>query len=594
MHWFKYLIISCCVLILGCTLDQKDSDKELKESKEMVESSDVNTQYLSDVMYSLSSVNQGLEERTKSQWNALNKIKTSNPTNPYTTILTALYKDFDKDIRELQELIKSLDDKIATEASMENVGNIDIESTNRFLVNSNDGLRLESKLTDLNRRITSYELHTHVDRIAKNESIDYSVGFIKKFIENFSGNNTKFNLEKNIREAPVPNLYFDETFTESWLEYKFKDVPALGTRTIFAQLTTDLKNLKFHLLSSMVVAAQVSTSSQIYYYPVIQENAVALAPGELFEAQISLGAFDPNASLAGNENIPTEYYVGTYTEEFNQAIAELEARNNEGKMSAGGPNGIAFKNWPFTVRRYQLYPLQQNDMGFAVYNEKAGRGRAITGAVKRGDYWFPFELEYAVETPSNASYLLQKMNVMFAGVSNPIEVSLGGAQVSSASFSCGSVSGSGVSYTIKPSSPGGYEKVCTLTIKGRDKGREVSSSFPVRVRDFPVPAARLKSLPVGDTKMTRGQVCSFSSSSIVATPDENSLAALFDAKFEVLSWDATMSFNGQTPQVIDPVSIAAKCVDPDVIGSTITIYNIKAKAPSGTIMDLAPISYTVK
>ena len=96
------------------------------------------------------------------------------------------------------------------------------------------------------------------------------------------------------------------------------------------------------------------------------------------------------------------------------------------------------------------------------------------------------------------------MNVMFAGVSNPIEVSLGGAQVSSASFSCGSVSGSGVSYTIKPSSPGGSEKECALTIKGMDKGREVSSSFPVRVRDFPPPAARHKSLRVGNTKMTRG------------------------------------------------------------------------------------------
>jgi hypothetical protein len=94
--------------------------------------------------------------------------------------------------------------------------------------------------------------------------------------------------------------------------------------------------------------------------------------------------------------------------------------------------------------------------------------------------------------------------------------------------------------------------------------------------------------------MTRGQVCGFSNNSIVATPDENSLAALFDVKFDVVSWDATVTLRGEMPTKATPNQIASACEEPTAVGATITVYNIKARAPSGTIVDLAPVSYSVK
>ena len=77
---------------------------------------------------------------------------------------------------------------------------------------------------------------------------------------------------------------------------------------------------------------------------------------------ISLGAYDPDAASAGGETVP-EYYVGTYTAEFTQAIADLKARNEAGEDSPGGPYAIAFEGWPFTQSAEQLAQLQKMRMG---------------------------------------------------------------------------------------------------------------------------------------------------------------------------------------------------------------------------------------
>ena len=79
----KYLFIICCILILGCLDDQKDSDKASKEDDKEQTKGDLNTQYLADVRYSLSSVNQDLDKRTHDQMAALSRIKALNPSNIY-------------------------------------------------------------------------------------------------------------------------------------------------------------------------------------------------------------------------------------------------------------------------------------------------------------------------------------------------------------------------------------------------------------------------------------------------------------------------------------------------------------------------------
>ena len=544
---------------------------------------------------SLEKTNIGIDESIESQKISVTNLAERNKNNQSIPVFQALYAELEAEIVAMEEFIAVIDGKIEKEAKGKDD---DTESTDRLLAEGKDGKDLESNLKALADMIQGYSLEERVTAIAASGELgSFPEGFVDQFVKKFAGESADYDFEGNIKGSLTYDLVVEDKDAETkvWHEYNFHGVPAIGARTILTKLVTDLKNMKKAVASFTLQGAKASTTQKVFFYPVIAPNSTFLAPGEQFEAIISLGAYDPDAAAAGGETVP-EYYVGTYTAEFAAAVAALDSSNASGEESPGGPYAVSFEGWPFTQSAEVLTELAKNADGNGVYSEAASSGGIKTGAVKRGNFWFPFETGYSVQKSGGGSYLLEKMNVMFAGVGNPITVSLGSAEVNSVSFSCGSVSrGSGENgYTVKPSSPGAGEKVCQMTIKGTDKGEAVSEQFPIRVRDFPPPAARHKSLKVGETKMTRGQVCGFSNSSIVATPDENSLAALFDVKFDVVSWDATVTLRGEMPTKASPNQIASACEEPTAVGATITVYNIKARAPSGTIVDLAPVSYSVK
>ena len=544
---------------------------------------------------SLEKTNVGIDESIESQKISVTNLAEKNKNNQSIPVFQALYAEIEAEIVVMEEFIAEIDGKIEKEAKGKDD---DTESTDRLLAEGKEGKDLEANLKELADFIQGYSLQDRVSAVAASgEFGNLPEGFVDQFVKKFAGENADYDFESNIKGSITYDLVIEdkEAETKVWHEYNFRGVPAIGARTILTKLITDLKNMKKAVASFTLQGAKASTTQKVFFYPVIAPNSTFLAPGEQFEAVISLGAYDPDAAEAGGETVP-EYYVGTYTPEFMAAIAELDSSNASGEESPGGPYAVSFEGWPFTQSAEELAELAKNADGNGVYSEAASSGGIKTGAVKRGNFWFPFETGYSVQKSGGGSYLLEKMNVMFAGVGNPITVSLGSAEVNNVSFTCGSVRrGSGDnSYIVNPGSPGGGEKVCQMTIKGTDKGEPVSEQFPIRVRDFPPPAARHKALSVGETKMTRGQVCGFSNNSIVATPDENSLAALFDVKFDVVSWDATVTLRGEMPTKATPNQIASACEEPTAVGATITVYNIKARAPSGTIVDLAPVSYSVK
>ena len=590
----KYLFIICCILILGCSDDQKDSDKASKEDDKEQTKGDWNTQYLADVRYSLSSINQNLDKRTHDQMAALSRIKASNPSNLYIPFLEILYKDLEKDIDDLENLLTSLDNKIAMEASMENIGNYDIESTNRFIVNDSEGLRLESKLTALNKRLKSYALRTQVAQVVKTESLDYSADFLRQFIEKFSGNNAEFNLEKHIRDAPFPSVYFDESTAESWLEYRFKDVPALGARTIFIQLKMDLNNLKFHLLSSMVTTASGSTMQRVIFYPVVSTNKSFFNLNEPVNVTINVGSYDPDASVTNDSTRIPEFYQGTYTAQFQAAInARDKILADGGVLDEGAKSVPSFSGWPFIEPKRELAKTPD---GSGIYTEIVKGDKTIQGAMYLDGVWYDWQTEYKLETSGDKTYQLDKLKIMFAGVTNPITVSMGAAQVTGVSCSWGKVKkiGNG-KYEITPKSvaSGRTKELRSLTAKGIDQGIPVSQEFTFEVRDFPPPTARHKGAKAGDTELTRKQVGEFKNgiSTIVATPDDNSLASLFDAKFKVVDFEIAFQMPGDGQYIVTPDKIGTMAGKLE--GATLTIRKIKAIDPSGKKVDLDSRVYIV-
>ncbi|MCW3093882.1 MAG: gliding motility protein GldM [Ferruginibacter sp.] len=180
------------------------------------------------------------------------------------------------------------------------------------------------------------------------------------------------------------------------------------------------------------------------------------------------------------------------------------------------------------------------------------------------------DVEYVVGTPGGAAVMLDKMNVFYIGVPNPITISSGsGWDKTTVSMTGGTLSGSNGNRIVNVSTPG--KASITVTADGK------RTSFDFRVKEIPSPIFKVGP---GGTRMTAG---SFKSQQYCRAELEN---FDFDAKFSVLS--ATVYFSGANfPNVqtqplsgnnLGPLSSYIQRAGP---GSSITFDNVKVQGPDG-------------
>ncbi|MEX1201731.1 MAG: GldM family protein [Ferruginibacter sp.] len=182
-----------------------------------------------------------------------------------------------------------------------------------------------------------------------------------------------------------------------------------------------------------------------------------------------------------------------------------------------------------------------------------------------------YNIEYTVGTPGGAAVMLDKMNVFYIGVDNPVTIgSPTGWDRTNVSMTGGSISGSGSKRLVKVSVLGNAS--ITVSVEGRP------STFAFRVKKIPDPIFK-----VGDGKI-RMQSVVFKQQSFCRAELEN---FDFDLKFNIVS--ATVYFSGANfPSVITRnitsnslsglTADMAKCGP----GSVISFDNIKVSGPDGT------------
>jgi gliding motility-associated protein GldM len=183
------------------------------------------------------------------------------------------------------------------------------------------------------------------------------------------------------------------------------------------------------------------------------------------------------------------------------------------------------------------------------------------------------KVEYVVGTPGGAAIMLDKMNVFYIGVDNPITVSSGsGLEKTSVVGSGCTVSGSQSSpnRTVRVSSPGN----CSITISADGK----SSKFDFRIKRIPDPVFK-----VGDGKIRMASVA-FKAQDFCRAELEN-----FDFATEYKVTSATVYFSGanfanvQTAAIngnnLGPIkALMARCGP----GSVISFDNVKVSGPDGS------------
>ena len=179
-------------------------------------------------------------------------------------------------------------------------------------------------------------------------------------------------------------------------------------------------------------------------------------------------------------------------------------------------------------------------------------------------------VEYTVGTPGGAAVMLDKMNVFYIGVDNPVTIgSPTGWDKTNVTMSGGTISGTGSNRTVRVSALG--KATITVTADGKP------STFEFRVKRIPDPVfkigsgkARIATVDFKNQDYCRAELENFD----------------FDLKFTVVS--ATVYFSGAGFPSTVPGSISSNNLAPIkslisrcMPGSSVTFVNIKVQGPDG-------------
>jgi gliding motility-associated protein GldM len=252
-------------------------------------------------------------------------------------------------------------------------------------------------------------------------------------------------LPLNIEEIPAG------TKSKTWPEFKFKQMPVAALFPVLGKMQSDAKNSYSAILN--FCAKKVGGEETIRmdsYEPVVSANKAYLIQGEKYEADIFLGAYSSQA-----DNI---------------------------RISAGGT--------PLSVQQGKAhYSTVASGLGEKKYSVSINVVNPLTKETKSYNKDFSYEVGQR-----SVAVQLEKMNVFYVGVPNPIAVSAAGV-----ASHLVKVNGNGGGMTITPGAGAGKYTV-NVTTPTNDasitvSGGGVTQSFPFRIKRIPDPNPRLGGNP---------------------------------------------------------------------------------------------------
>lgn len=183
-----------------------------------------------------------------------------------------------------------------------------------------------------------------------------------------------------------------------------------------------------------------------------------------------------------------------------------------------------------------------------------------------------FDVKYTVGTPGGAAVMLDKMNVFYVGVDNPVTIgSPTGWDKTNVTMSNGTISGSGSQRTVRVTTPGAKASINVVADKK-------SYPFEFRVKRIPDPVFKVG--PGG----TRMPTVTFKNQQFCRAELEN---FDFDVKYNVVS--ATVYFSGAGfPNVVSAslnsnnLSSLSQYMSRCAPGTSVTFDNVKVSGPDGT------------
>ncbi|THU41450.1 gliding motility protein GldM [Niastella caeni] len=369
--------------------------------------------------------------------------------------------------------IEDLKKQLETEAGThEKDGKAEINADNldaatRLMDTKGKGKELYAKLGEFKKQVVGV---LKVEDFADNPTFQNQ---LKKDIETF---NHSIPVDLNVPQSKTGKSYSNDA--TGWTTSYFHMTPAIAALTILSKFQNDVKNAEAQIVD--YCHNQIGSVKLVYdeFEAIAQANTSYAMPGDKIEITAGVGAFSaaakPDISIAGS---PIALTGG-------KAIYKTTA-------SGTGEHSIAVK-----IR----------------YTKPDGTVAEKNEIVK-----------YTVGVPSGASVFLEKMNVLYIGVDNPLTISGGsvGAEKTKVSFADGSISRAGGDrYIAKPSKPG----MGKIVVNANGKNFE----FPMRLKYLPPPAAFVGAKKGGSISSAELKAIG----AVIAKLEESD----FEAPFKVLSY----------------------------------------------------------
>lgn len=340
---------------------------------------------------------------------------------------------------------------------------------------------------------------------------------------------------------------------QQWEEAKFDQQPVVAAVTLLTKLESDILYAEGEALStiySQVDAGDVRVNELNAY--VMPQSRMVMRGGK-YSANIVLAAVDTTARPV--------VYVG-------------------GKR-LGNDRGL-----------YELSTTQTGTFSYSGYLEvNHGDGTSTR---------HPFESSYTVIEPM-ATVSATMMNVLYAGIANPISISVPGVAMSdiSATMSNGSLQRSGDHWIARPE---GVGRDAVVTVTANMDGRSVQvAQTKFRVRKLPDPTPFIAFTDqAGNTDHYRGgkpfaKTLLLKAQGLQAAIDDG----LLDTPFTVLSFETVFfdSMGNAIPEVSDGANFSSRqrqSFQRLQRGKRFYISRIKAKGPDGITRDLSPMEVIVQ
>lgn len=339
--------------------------------------------------------------------------------------------------------------------------------------------------------------------------------------------------------------------TETWEEQQFDNMPAVAAVTMLTKLQNDIREAESEALSNLITNVDIGDVRVNELNPYVIPNSNMVMRGGKYVANIVLAAIDTTQR-------PAVFVNGSKIENGLLELAATSVGNHD----------------------------------YSGYIEVA-RG---DGSIDRR----PFSSSYTVMEPM-ATISPTLMNVLYAGIENPISISVPGVAMTGvdATMTNGALSRKGDSWIARPGQVGTDAVISVYaTIDGR---KQQVGSMTFRVRKLPDP---LPYIPIKDAqgnpvnykgsprKISKAQL--MAAESIGAAIDDDLLNVSYSVEsFSTVFFD---SMGNAIPEVSEGNRFSSRQKEQFrrmKPGGRFFISNVKAKGPDGITRDIPPLEVSL-